>query len=99
MDYRRSRYTALAALVVVFAAVVILIIADAGGGASGAATTAPRSQSVLQRRRPYLYYVHAGDSVSVIAERYGLSVAQIGRLNPGLDSNALQIGQRIKLAP
>jgi LysM repeat protein len=43
------------------------------------------------------YTVKSGDTLSAIAARSGVSVAVILRLNPGLNAQALQTGQVIKL--
>jgi LysM repeat protein len=41
--------------------------------------------------------VKRGDTFGVIATRSATSVAQIEALNPGVSSNALQVGQRIRV--
>ena len=43
------------------------------------------------------YVVQRGDTFSVIATKEGTTVAQIEQLNPGVSSNALQVGQRIRV--
>jgi LysM repeat protein len=43
--------------------------------------------------------VRAGDTLSGIAERTGVPLATLIRLNEGVDSQTLQTGQRLKLAP
>ena len=43
--------------------------------------------------------VRAGDTLSGIAERTGVPLATLIRLNEGVDSQSLQTGQRLKLAP
>jgi LysM repeat protein len=41
--------------------------------------------------------VQSGDTFGAIASRTGTSVAEIEGLNPGVSSNALQVGQRIRV--
>jgi LysM repeat protein len=67
---------------------------------SKSSTTSKRSSSAKRtgpRRRPYT--VKAGDTLSSIAEKTGVSLERIEELNPKLDSNSLQTGQRVKLSP
>jgi LysM repeat protein len=45
----------------------------------------------------HLYVVRSGDTLSVIAGRYGLSVAGIEARNPGLDPARIVAGQLIRL--
>ena len=40
-----------------------------------------------------------GDTLSGIAERTGVPLATLTRLNDDVDSQALQTGQRLKLSP
>jgi LysM repeat protein len=56
-------------------------------------TTTPR-QGRRQRRN---YVVKPGDSFGSIAEKTGVSIAQLEQLNPDVDPQALVVGQRIKL--
>jgi LysM repeat protein len=70
-------------------------------------STAERTRTVSERsstsrrrtRRTRTYTVRSGDTLSSIALKTGLSLERIQRLNPDLDSNALQTGQRVKLSP
>jgi LysM repeat protein len=57
-------------------------------------TTAPNRQGRRLRRN---YVVKPGDSFGSIAEKTGVSVAQLEQLNPDVDPQALVVGQRIKL--
>jgi LysM repeat protein len=62
-------------------------IASGDGGGSGASA---------RRRR---YTVRPGDTLTSIAARTGVSLGRLQQLNPKLDSDSLQTGQRIKLSP
>jgi LysM repeat protein len=50
-------------------------------------------------RRRRTYTVRAGDTLSAIAARTGVPLGRLQQLNPRLDSDSLQAGQRIKLSP
>ena len=56
-------------------------------------TTTPNRQ----RRQRRNYVVKPGDSFGSIAEKTGVSIAQLEQLNPDVDPQALVVGQRIKL--
>ena len=58
-----------------------------------------RKSSKSRGRRRRAYTVKAGDTLSSISAKTGVSLARIQELNPKLDSQALQTGQRIKLSP
>jgi LysM repeat protein len=50
------------------------------------------------RSRPRKFYVvRAGDTLSAISSRTGIPIATLQILNPSLDPNALQTGQRLRL--
>jgi LysM repeat protein len=59
------------------------------------ATSTPEGKS--ERKGPRRYRVKAGDTPSSIADKTGVSLDQIMRLNPDLDPQTLAPGQRIKL--
>jgi hypothetical protein len=51
-----------------------------------------------ERRRPRrMYTVKPGDTASTIAEKTGVSIQRIARLNPRLDLGVLSPGDRLKL--
>jgi LysM repeat protein len=64
-------------------------------------TVSERSSSSKKRsaRRRRTYTVKSGDTLSSIAIKTGVSLERIQQLNPKLDSNSLQTGQRVKLSP
>lgn len=43
------------------------------------------------------YSVKSGDTFSKIAQRHGLTQAQLSKLNPGMNINKLSVGQRIRV--
>ena len=63
-------------------------VKSAGKGKSGAKGKLPEDG---------IYTVKAGDNFSFIAKRYGLKVSDIQAANPGVNSNRLHIGQKLRL--
>ena len=114
MRHRRSpaRWLAPIALVACAFAVYTVVNAtllssdDAGRTQSPASTTSgtSKNRTVSERsgqrsRRRRTYTVRSGDTLSSIALKTGVSLQRIQALNPNLDSQALQTGQRVKLSP
>lgn len=98
-----ARYAAPVAFLLGVTIVVLLIRSGLGGG-QPATTTGPSTASVptVTRRsrttRPAhgrLYTVQTGDTFGSISAKTGTSVADLERLNPGISSNALQVGQKL----
>ena len=50
-------------------------------------------------RHPTSRIVKPGDTLSSIALKTGVPLARIEALNPNVDTQSLQAGQRIKLVP
>lgn len=106
---RRSPARWIAPLALVVAGVAVYSVV--GGGdtrkAGGTATTqrttrtSPAKGSTAKRtkRRVRRYTVKAGDTLSGIAAKTGVSLERIQTLNPKLDSQTLQTGETIKLGP
>lgn len=110
-----ARFLAPLALVAAVAATVIVVQStrSSGGGdassparstgathkrgtkASGTSTTG----TTTTRRTAKTYTVKSGDSLSTVSRRTGVSVSRIQELNPNVDPQALQVGQKIKLRP
>jgi len=113
MRHRRSPARWLAPLAIVACAFAVYTVVNAtllssdDAGRTGSAaqertsttkTTAKKSKRRGARRRR-AYTVKSGDTLSSIAVKTGVSLERIQRLNPDLDSNSLQTGQRVKLSP
>jgi LysM repeat protein len=106
-----ARFLAPLALVAAIVAVVLVVQAARPGGDDSAATsttqgdptsskdaatsTSRTTRGPSPKRRSYV--VKAGDSLSAVADEVGVSVARLQELNPELDAQSLQVGQRIKL--
>ena len=87
---------------------VLLIRAGLESGSSGPKSpttvqtqTAPaRTTTTKHRPKPgtgQLYTVQTGDTFSSISVKTGVSVADLERLNPGISSNALHVGQKLRV--
>lgn len=66
------------------------------GQTSTSRTTTTKKKSAAKART---YTVKAGDVLSAIAEKTGLTLQRLQELNPDVDANALRTGQKLKLAP
>jgi LysM repeat protein len=95
----------LAAPLALLAAVVAVVIVVAASGIKPASPApSPQRPAVTQpvrraRATPRSYVVRAGDTLTLIADKTGVSLETILRLNPDVDPNALQTGQRLTLTP
>jgi LysM repeat protein len=71
------------------------------GRTSSQSTASPSGKgsksSQRQRKGPRRYTVKSGDTPSSIADKTGIPLEQILRLNPDLDPQSLSPGERIKL--
>jgi LysM repeat protein len=65
----------------------------AGHSRSAQNGTVPRGKFAKSR----FYVVQPGDSLTSISIKTGLSLATLERLNPRVDPNSLQTGQRLRL--
>jgi LysM repeat protein len=84
---------------------VIVVIATAlggggdGGGGSGGGSNRPghAKQAHARVHVPKTYEVQSGDTLTSIAHEFGVPVARILRLNPGVDPQILISGEKLKL--
>ena len=105
-----TRFGAPVAFLLAVTIAVLLVRAGLNNGAAPAHTstlgpvtsitkTAVQTPAKTARTRPAAAYftVRKGDSFGSIAARSGTSVAALERLNPGVSSTALQVGERIRV--
>jgi LysM repeat protein len=101
-----GRYLAPIALVAIGAAIFLVVRAHVdttpAHTSTGGQIPSHLIQGVRQSEKPHrhhgkTYTVRSGDTLSGIASKTGVPVATIERLNPGLNPNALQMGQVLKL--
>jgi LysM repeat protein len=102
---RRSPARLIAPLALVVGAVAVLLVIQAStgsddgsknDGSSNASTQTETTQTTQRRIRPS-YTVKLNDTLGLISQKTGVSVARIQELNPELDPQNLIVGQKIKL--
>jgi LysM repeat protein len=105
---RLAHYGAPVLLLAVVTVAVLLIRSGLEAGSTTTATspgvTQATTPTVATRRRharPKVaagyYTVQTGDTFSSISARTGVSIVDLERLNPGISSNALQVGQKLRV--
>jgi LysM repeat protein len=83
--------------------VIILVATTLGGGESdsdsvgGSPPAAETKQGNGSVHTPKSYVVQSGDTLTSIAHENGVTVAQILKLNPGVDPQILVSGEKLKL--
>ena len=104
-----ARYAAPVAFLLGVTIAVLLIRSALGGGggnttattrpvtrpSSTVATTTKRGSSTASHTR--FYTVQTGDTFGAISAKTGTSIAELERLNPGVSSNTLQVGQKLRV--
>jgi hypothetical protein len=100
------RYVGPAAFLLVATVAVLLVRAGLESGSrpaqrvarAPAASSPAAATTTAAGRRPRRYWtVRAGDTFATVAAHAGVSVAAIARLNPGVHSTSLFIGQRLRV--
>jgi len=101
---KRSSATAriLAALALVGAIVAVIIIVpaalkDNSEGSKKTSNHPAKQQPKKQRTKAKTYEVQEGDTLTVIAHKTGVSIAEIQTLNPEVDPQILTVGETLKL--
>jgi LysM repeat protein len=102
VEKRTSFGARVVAVIALVGAVIVLIVAVSGSlsGSSDSSGKGHRSnQHVTKRHRTKAkaYVVKSGDTLTAIAHRTGVPVAQILALNPEVDPQILIAGQTLKL--
>ena len=100
-----ARYAAPVAFLLGVTIAVLLIRSGLGGGGSATTTagpvTHPSTSSVATTRhkppRARYYTVQTGDTFGAISAKTGASIAELERLNPGVSSNTLRVGQKLRV--
>jgi LysM repeat protein len=97
-DRSPARFLAPLALIAVVVAVALVIQLSNTGTSTSAVSTTQRARHVRPAKlRARVYVVRRGDNLTVIATKTGVSLDRLQQLNPGIDPQALQAGQRLKL--
>jgi LysM repeat protein len=99
MARKLGRYLAPIALVAVIVATLLVVQAGLSHSHHGTSSRRPDHTvaSVHTAPRKVFYVIKAGDSLSTISVKTGVSVPTLEALNPAIDPNALQTGQRLRL--
>jgi LysM repeat protein len=102
-DQNPARLAAPLALFAAAVAVVVVVATSKSGSPSStpSATRTAVTQPARPARRapPRTYVVKPNDTLTVIADKTDVSLDELVSLNPDVDPNALQTGQRLKLSP
>jgi len=102
MERRTSAAARIAAALALIAAVVAIVIvastAPSGSDSSGNHHSKHHAQKQKQpRTKAKTYTVETGDTLTAIAHKTGVPVAEILALNPEVDPQILIAGQTLKL--
>ncbi len=104
-DHRPLAHYAAPVLFLLAVTIVVLIVRGGlSGGHQSSATTSSTARvtttSAMTTTQPTTtrsYTIQSGDTLGAIAIRYGVSVADILALNPGVEPTTLHVGQTIKV--
>ena len=108
---RLARYAAPVVFLLGVTIAVLLVRSGLGGGPKPARPLGPVTHPSTAQVAPTtagsttspatagtLYYtVRTGDTFGSIAAKEGTTVAELEQLNPGVSSNALQVGQKLRV--
>lgn len=96
-----ARVLAALALAGVIVAVIAVVSANAPAGDDGDSEAGDRKSRAEQNKKTSpdadTYTVIPGDTLSGIAEKTGVRISKLQRLNPDLDAESLNAGQVIQL--
>jgi len=106
-----ARYLAPAAFLLAFTVAVLLVRAGLEGGGKTTTTTTQTSQpqpvatrsTTTTKTRPKpaarrFYTIQSGDTIEIVAAKFGTTTEKLLALNPTIDPHALSIGQKIRIA-
>jgi LysM repeat protein len=102
-----ARYAAPAVFLAAVTIAVVIVRAglnggDVGGTTSFALTTtaaAPTTTGATKTRRPKkrYYVIQSGDTFGTVAAKFNTSVEALQALNPGVSSNSMSVGERLRV--
>ena len=105
MASRRSPARWLAPIALLACAFAVYTVVHNGLQSSTSTSTKPKASatqsthSAKRKKHRRRYVVKAGDTLSAISVKTGVSLDTIRRLNPNLDAQTLRTGQKVKLRP
>ncbi|MBN8867948.1 MAG: LysM peptidoglycan-binding domain-containing protein [Solirubrobacterales bacterium] len=103
MDKKKNSQITRILAVLALAATALILVLTIGGATGGGDDPAkdsgnkPRKQANRPKTKQKTYEVKAGDTLTGIAQKTGIPIARIEKLNPDLDPQALTLGQKLKL--
>lgn len=102
MERRTSAAARIAAVLALIGAVIVIVVvvstAGTGSGSKGHHHHQQHAQKEKQpRTKARTYTVQTGDTLTAIAHKTGVPVAEILALNPEVDPQILIAGQTLKL--
>jgi LysM repeat protein len=102
MEKRTSAAARIAAVLALVGAVILIAIAVSTGMNGSDSSSKPRSEHHAQKEKRHrtkakTYTVETGDTLTAIAHKTGVPVAEILALNPEVDPQILIAGQTLKL--
>jgi LysM repeat protein len=98
-----TRLLAILALAAVVVAVILIVSSfkdeskDTTGKGNGKAHPAKKHKAQPQRSKAKTYTIQSGDTLTAIAHKTGLTVAELQALNPEIDPQILIAGEVLKL--
>ena len=92
-----ARYAAPIAFLAAVTAAALLVRAGLKAGSDKASTPGATVTSTVPAGQRQYYKVRAGDTRGVVAERFDTTLDDLISLNPQIDPNALEIGQRLRI--
>jgi LysM repeat protein len=92
-----ARYGAPIAFLAAATAAALLVRAGLKAGSDRASTPGATVTSTVPAGQRQYYRVRAGDTLGVVAERFNTTLDDLVALNPQIDPNALEIGQRLRI--
>lgn len=103
MEKRTSAFARIFAVVALVAAVlVVIVLASSAMNSSNSSSTHPKQHQAQKEQKKHrtkakTYTVQTGDTLTAIAHKTGVPVAEILALNPEVDPQILIAGQTLKL--
>ena len=70
-------------------------VSTAAATTSGSSTT-PAARQPAKPKKQY-YVIQSGDTFGVVAAKFGTTVEALQALNPGVSSNSLAVGQKVRV--
>lgn len=98
-----NRILAPLALIVVVLAIVAIVSANSGNDSAGGGAASTKTKQGKSggkgggAENPKTYVIEDGDTLSGVAEKFGVSTKRLERLNPDIDPQTLGAGQELKI--